>query len=208
MSMKIFFYDVAPLYDEENFRTAYNSVSEKRKEKTDAFRFQKDKCLSLGAELVLYKALDELKIPADKRAVATDEKGKPFLAEYKNVFFNLSHSGKIAMCVTAESPVGCDVEEIGKYGEPIAKNKFAPSESRYVLSASTEDERAKRFFRVWTMKESFLKATGVGIAFSLEAFSVVDEKGKALPVNYRGKLFEIENIDLPGYASAVCIQRD
>ena len=206
--MKVFFYDVTPLYDGENFKTAYNSVSEKRKEKTDAFRFQKDKCLSLGAELVLYKALDELKIPKDKRKIAIAENGKPYLAECESVFFNLSHSGLLAMCVTAERSVGCDIEKVEKCNIQVAERKFSKPEFEYISAGLTPEEKNKRFYRVWTMKESFLKATGVGIAYPLESFSVVDKKGKALPVEYKGKLFEIENIEVPGYASAVCLQID
>ena len=70
----------------------------------------------------------------------------------------------------------------------------------------------KRMFRMWTMKESFLKVTGQGMTLPLKDFSViVDAKTDTARVEYGSgnavyRMKEYE--DIPGYRAAVCCQAD
>ena len=88
--------------------------------------------------------------------------------------FNMSHSGSLLVCaVTAACELGVDVERIRPMpdAEAIANRFFSPAEAARLMSLP-ESKRDAAFFRCWTRKESFLKATGDGLTRSLSSFEV------------------------------------
>jgi len=100
-------------------------------------------------------------------AFALGPGGKPELTgpAGRDVHFSLSHSGdRCVIAVSAEGPVGVDVEEIRQVPElvGIAQSRFAPGEAAEILALSGE-QRLRTFYRCWTRKEAYLKATGAGI---------------------------------------------
>jgi 4'-phosphopantetheinyl transferase len=101
--------------------------------------------------------------------------GKPALDEaHAGLDFNLSHSGEVAVIAASWGrAVGVDVELRRPLPDlaALAERSFAPGE-RSALDAVPEAERPAAFFRCWTRKEAFIKATGRGLAQPLEAFVV------------------------------------
>jgi 4'-phosphopantetheinyl transferase len=99
-------------------------------------------------------------------AVSFVEDGKPQLASGA-LEFNTSHSGTKAMVAVARVPVGVDIERI----EPIPEDEFgalvefvlSPSEAAELMTLP-EGERVVAYYRVWTRKEAYVKATGEGIS--------------------------------------------
>jgi 4'-phosphopantetheinyl transferase len=88
--------------------------------------------------------------------------------------FNLSHSGGAALLAVARrGPLGVDLEKVRPVWNPqqIASRFFTENEGRQ-LDAVTEADRPEAFFRLWTRKEAWLKATGDGIATSLDRVEV------------------------------------
>jgi 4'-phosphopantetheinyl transferase len=86
--------------------------------------------------------------------------------------FNLSHTdGFVACAVTKGRAVGVDVEDRSRSLRftDVAKRFFAPVEAD-ALDALPEEERRAGFFRLWTLKEAYIKALGLGLAMSLESF--------------------------------------
>lgn len=195
--------DVTPLQDAKLYQLAYASVSPARREKADRFRFEKDRQLSLGAEILLRHAL----CSAGYDTVPTDfdygAENKPYLINC-SCFFNLSHSGIWAVCAVAEGEVGCDVEQIAPIDFKLAK-RFAPEEYEDIRTQPTDENRLDLFYRYWTMKESFMKATGLGMKLPLNAFHIV--RGETISVvqavDNRDYSFR-EFFDLPGYQCALC----
>ncbi|MDE2761470.1 MAG: 4'-phosphopantetheinyl transferase superfamily protein [Gemmatimonadota bacterium] len=105
--------------------------------------------------------------------------GKPHLPGGPS--FNQSHSEeRIMIAVAAEGRVGVDIEEIRmvKHMLGIAARNFARDESARLHTAPAH-ERRELFFRLWTRKEAFLKALGVGLTHSLRSFSVDPSPGTA-----------------------------
>lgn len=97
------------------------------------------------------------------------EHGKPSLAEY-SLAFNLSHSGNVlVLAVSNLSTVGVDVETIKprKSMHGIAQRCFSEREFQHWQQLSPA-EQISQFFRLWTIKEAFVKAVGRGIALGLE----------------------------------------
>jgi len=142
-----------------------------------------------------------------------DANGKPTLSGVTGVGFNLSHAGGIALvAVTAGEAVGVDVEEIRPVPEMpgVAESHFAAVERRALWDAS-EAERLHTFYRIWTRKEAFVKATGVGIGPALARFAVSASAGDAQLLFAEDRAdastWRLSTLDLPlPYLGAVCVQ--
>ena len=107
------------------------------------------------------------------------EHGKPFLPTGPS--FNQSHSGeRIMIGVAAGGRLGVDIEEMRevRYMLAIADKNFGADEAA-LLHAAPNHERQQLFFRLWTRKEAFLKAVGVGLTHPLRTFSVDPSPGAA-----------------------------
>lgn len=102
------------------------------------------------------------------------EHGKPALAQDRGIEFNLAHTQDIALCAVARGrAVGVDVEGLRAIDNAarIILRFFSPREQTDFLALS-DSERYTAFFRGWTRKEAFLKATGTGLATELDSFDV------------------------------------
>jgi 4'-phosphopantetheinyl transferase len=87
--------------------------------------------------------------------------------------FNLAHShGLIVVAVSAHRALGVDVEHTThrRVSLEIAERYFAADEVA-ALAALPAAERPQRFFEYWTLKESYIKARGLGLAIPLDQFS-------------------------------------
>lgn len=125
-----------------------------------------------------------------------DKWGKPFLAEYPDIFINLSHSGIYAACAIGEKPVGVDVEawKTRKQMRRIVE-KFHPFETKAFLEAE-EAEREALFHDIWVLKESFLKAVGKGLRLPLNSFCTLPGMEQVVQTmdekRYYSKLYRLE----------------
>jgi 4'-phosphopantetheinyl transferase len=99
--------------------------------------------------------------------------GKPELEKNShNIRFNLSHNNKlIVMAVCLNDDIGCDIEDPTRKIniEPISRRYFAKQEHQQ-LTALNNKSQQQRFFEIWTLKEAFVKATGIGIGLGLDSF--------------------------------------
>lgn len=107
-------------------------------------------------------------------AFSTNEYGRPEIAgpEHPGLRFNLAHTnGMVAVLVHDETDAGVDIEQIGRVEDPLAMaaNVFADQE-RALLQGLGPAELDARFSRLWTLKESFIKAKGMGLAIPLKDF--------------------------------------
>ncbi len=100
--------------------------------------------------------------------IAVEEGGKPYLLGAERVHFNISHSRGIVICGISNREIGVDVERIRPYKESVVRRVCSETECRYVMETTDESERARRFCRLWTLKESYIKAIGKGLAFPLQ----------------------------------------
>ena len=122
MDIRILTADTKELEDEWLYRRLYSSVSRQRREKADRMRFMKDKCLSLGAGVLLETALRE----AGVRDIHYSEEanGKPCLSSRQDIRFNISHSGTKVLCALSDHDIGCDVERIRDKCPEVAEHFF------------------------------------------------------------------------------------
>ena len=145
------------------FESQYASLPDFRKNKADRLKIKSSKNLCIASWLALRSASVYFGINADTAGFDYDTNGKPFFRDYPNTFISISHSGSIATCAISDKPTGIDIEQINTPKEGICERFFSNSECNYIASASDYTEKTNRFFRVWVLKESYVKYTGVGI---------------------------------------------
>ena len=192
--------DIKELPDPLEVPKSMEGLSEKRKEKIRRYMYSKDRKQSLGAGLLLNKVLSLHGVLED--SVVYGENGKP---KIPGICFNLSHSGDMVICTVSEKPVGCDVERVKEINLKIADRFFTKKEVEYLRSFE-ENNRADAFFRLWTMKESYMKMTGEGIRLALDQFEFIfDEEVKVFRNGQRCACF-IKEYELPGYKLSVCAE--
>ncbi|MDR1688461.1 MAG: 4'-phosphopantetheinyl transferase superfamily protein [Clostridiales bacterium] len=85
------------------------------------------------------------------------ENGKPYLISCPHIYFNLSHCKKGVVCAVADFEIGVDIQEIRPFNINIAQRVCNKTELRLLKDA---DNPAELFCRLWTEKESWVKATG------------------------------------------------
>jgi 4'-phosphopantetheinyl transferase len=114
-------------------------------------------------------------VPPTTWRFETNRYGCPFVAApaaCRDLRFNLSHTeGLVACAVTRDGDVGIDVESTEREVDPLelAPSVFAPDEIAD-LGAMPPGERRDRFFSYWTLKESYIKARGMGLSLRLDGF--------------------------------------
>lgn len=99
--------------------------------------------------------------------------GRPALVnEPAGITFNLSHTkGCIALAFARNCRLGVDIERRGGHTDlDIARTFFADFEYK-ALKALPPEMQADRFLCLWTLKEAYLKALGVGLSLPLDAIS-------------------------------------
>lgn len=105
--------------------------------------------------------------------ISVEVSGKPYLSEFPNLHFNVSHSaGLCAIAFSHVARVGVDVEQINADATLVTEicGQLAPEE-RSCLASYTSEERFERFFTIWTLKEAYAKARGDGLALPLESYA-------------------------------------
>lgn len=108
----------------------------------------------------------EMRIPGEK----------PCFPAYPDFFYNISHSGGIAVCGLSDHPVGIDIQKVPKNTKQIlriAKRFFSAAEQESLQALQDANEPAamcRLFCRYWTARESYIKLIGRGLAEPFESF--------------------------------------
>jgi medium-chain acyl-[acyl-carrier-protein] hydrolase len=141
--------------------------------------------------------------------------GKPALASpHGELRFNLSHSHGLALfAFTRGRDLGVDVEQVrGEVAvEQLAERFFSPQEVAALRDLSL-GARRDAFFRIWTRKEAYLKATGKGLSLPLDCFDVSLTLGAAALLATRNDPAEVSRWSMrdlsvgEGFAAAVLVE--
>ncbi len=186
---------------EINYFTKF--VSEQRKNHIAGYKRIGDVKRSLFGELLVRKiVIDHHDLSNDKITFDFNQYGKPSIFNLPGFHFSLSHSGDWVVCAAGEKAVGADIEEIRQVDFNIAESFFSTEENHDLLSLP-EDKRPKHFFRLWTLKESFLKAQGTGLAGDLKAVKFRLQNKGIIALQKDQVYYKTYHID-HGYCLAVC----
>lgn len=131
----------------------------------------------LCSRSILREELARRGLPHDAK-IAFGEHQKPFLERYPERHFNVSHSAGAVMVGFSERPLGVDIERMvslrGEQLVAIAGRVFHEAEVALLLRQPVEAERRRLFTKLWTLKESIVKALGVGFYADTKAIEVPD----------------------------------
>lgn len=148
--------DVLKLTEPEIYRRYYVSVPNFRKEKADRLHFPADRAQSVGAWVLWQQMREFYGLPED-------------------AVFNLSHSGDYVLCSASDrtgEKTGCDIETVKEMRIKVAERFYCPWETEYVKSAGGIREQTEAFYRIWVLKESFMKAVRRGMALDTRSFEI------------------------------------
>lgn len=198
---EIYLAEVSALFDTQYFDEKLKSVSAFRTEKAVRFKRQSDRALSLGAGLLLSAALKKHGIDEKYAGHIENACGKPYLESCTDIYYNLSHSGSMAMCVLSNAETGCDIELLTEPDMRIAEKFFTDKEREYIAAAP---DLRRAFFEIWTLKESLIKATGLGLTLPLNSFTVLPGRCCCLS----RKKYHFAQIPHSDYSIAVCGEND
>ena len=177
-------------FTDEQFQEFYDYISEDRRKKADSYKLKQDWKLSVLASFQLERLLEGMGVKKPIRYTTTPggkplldmentefesaagseaTSGSKATAGKKEIYFSISHSGNFATAVVSDKySVGIDVEDVTSKKRDlnklmkVADKYFLPEEIELINQATGGDERALpgAFYRIWTMKEAYMKAIG------------------------------------------------
>lgn len=148
----------------------------------------------------------EMDVPEQKIQLTKTSFGKPYVIDDMR-HFNVSFSNEMFMMVTNNTEVGADIEfikDINDIDDVISH--FAPEEQT-ALSSLQHAEKIECFYRLWVLKESYIKAIGKGFSCPLDSFYIADNPSNCSLVYTAEKELNwiFKSYSFPeGYKSAVC----
>lgn len=123
---------------------------------------------SLGLKLLKAGLMDQyrLEVSVSDSAIGRGPHGKPYLTGHPEIHFNISHCEGLVVCGFGGTELGIDVERIRPYRENVVRKVLSERE-RETFGKMALEEKTEYFFRLWTLKESYVKAVGCGITVPL-----------------------------------------
>lgn len=168
-------------------------LSDEETQRHRRFVRARDRDLFLVAHALVRTTLSRyLAISPTAWEFATGERGRPEISSPPGtgLRFNLSHTPGRAVCaVTRDRDIGVDVERLSRVTDPlhVADRFFAPTEV-VGLRALSEAQQRQRFFELWTLKESYIKARGLGLAIPLHHFWFAAPSGDPVTISFAPEL--------------------
>lgn len=171
---KLYYLLINENVNNNTFSKLLKLILKEKQRQIKRFHFAIDKKLSLYAELLVrimacqILGIDNVEIKFDKL-----EYGKPYIKNYPDFHYNITHTRNAVVVAISDNPIGVDIERIRKAELIIANRFFVTNEQTYINQII--DEADKRFFEVWTKKEAYIKYIGKGLSMPLNSFNVLDE---------------------------------
>ena len=175
---EIWFGLTADFHDDQLSEAFHTILNDHERARNERYRHQRDRQLHLLARLMCRTILSRYQpdVLPHQWQFQPGPHGKPEVVGPKcnqgQLHFNLSHTeGVVVLAVSRAGAIGVDVEctdrPIDHLG--LANRYFAQVEAEAVKNRLAED-RGALFYRIWTLKEAYVKAVGQGLAHALDSF--------------------------------------
>lgn len=204
MQTRLYITDSNNITSQEMLDKIIDKLPDWRRNRVTSLKNINARRLSAAAGYLLCHALSQAGLDPYSAALSTGTNGKPVIDGCTSLFFNLSHSGSKAICIIGETENGCDIELIKEYHQPIVNRFYAQGEIEY-LSTCNEEERTKAFYRLWTLKESFMKVTGLGMSLPLNEFTIKLADNISVSQNVDNRAYYFREFNLKDYCCSCCI---
>lgn len=196
---------------------ALGLISRSERERYERFVFDKHKHEYLATRWLVRDVLSKYsgKKPGDLTFTPNDF-GRPLLDDAGDLRFNVTNTlSLIACCVRGDGrEVGIDAEPLfrGKEVISIATTVFMGREQRALLELRDAAQRERRAVELWTLKEAYMKARGMGMSIPPDRFEVIDESsGRALvfhdPITDDPNRWTLKTFELEEHVLSLCIER-
>ena len=150
-------------FSEELFERAIHIFPKERREKALSYKQPLDrKCCAISYLLLLYGLREHSGIKAPEFHYGAN--GKPYLLNYPNVYFNISHCRHACVCAVSNKEIGVDVQDVRPYRASTARKVCCQTELSLLEDSP---DKARTFAKIWCMKEAYVKMTGDGITVPL-----------------------------------------
>lgn len=160
------------------------------------FRFFKDRCFKLFGKLIVQKFHLDRDLHFDWSKWQLSANGKPYYEVGKK--FNISHSGDYVLAAFSDEEIGVDIEQLGEIDTAAIADFLHPLETKFIEEATDSQDA---FYKVWTRKEAYLKARGIGIVQGLNRENCLEPY-----VDHEETWFLTCLNFLPKYKLALCTQ--
>ncbi|PES85689.1 4'-phosphopantetheinyl transferase [Bacillus cereus] len=163
----------------------------------------------IGDLLIRSLVCQKYKISNEEIRFIYNDYGKPFVENFSDFHFNISHSGEWVVCGTANSNVGIDIEKVSEIEALKLANEFFSDEEFYDISSMNSDEQINYFYDIWTLKESYIKTIGKGLYIPLNSFSIKKESRTLISYKNISKDFYFRQYSIePNYKISACATRE
>jgi len=160
--------------DEALLRRYEELLEPKEHARMRAFHFDRHRCEYLVTRALVRTTLSRYRdVPPAAWRFRANRYGRPTLEEPEGLFFNLTNHPTMVVCAVASHlDVGVDVEPLTRAKDILGVSSSVFSRTELAeLNALSTDQRSDRAVALWTLKESYIKGRGMGLALPLEAFS-------------------------------------
>ena len=186
--IRIYLEDISTIDSKAKFDAFFEKLPKYRQEKITLLKNENDKYLSLLAGRLLCSGLRDLGLTSYIDKIVVDKNGKPYIPG-NPIYFSISHSGTKAMVVFSDSEVGCDVQEMKKKAVSLADKYFTDDEKKEI---DDSEDPVRTFYKLWTLKECYMKSSGKGLALGLKNIDVCDK-------NYISKSYVVDQKYMVSY---------
>jgi 4'-phosphopantetheinyl transferase len=219
--IQVFLATPEALLGQQPVHDVLSSLDEQDRLHIARFRFSRDQDIAIASRLlqrlaiahcarIAPEAVGDLRFssePGNRPVVLAPALAQAF-------FFSAANTrGMVACAVSATNNLGLDVEEIKEKLAPELVDHCCTADERAELWSLPEEERRKAFFQLWTLKESYLKARGIGLQVSPHLIGFTGSERSNLPTLHADPAMEshpehwhFRTLDAgPGHAGALCI---
>jgi 4'-phosphopantetheinyl transferase len=215
--------DLAPALAGE---LAAHWFDERERQTAAGFLFERDRRQYVVAHTLVRRALAlEAGLAEAELVIWRSSRGRPFLQPLpgglprggSHLDFNLSHAGGYNLLgIVRRHRIGVDVEGLDRDPQAIETivRTFASEEQEWATAVPAGRARDRRVLRLWTLKEAYSKARGLGLGLDFDAFSftLADDRGvlafrpPADDPGGRWRFLELEPV--PDVLAAVAVPAD
>lgn len=164
-------YDDMTQISEAEIQRLLPLVTEQRAVEALKFRHLFGQFCCLKSYIILREMLEELGL-SHPFVFRENEYGKPFLRDYPDIHFNLSHCKNGIAVAVSDAPVGIDIESCREVDESLVRYTMSEEECRVIFGS---DDPGRVFTEYWTKKEAVFKLRGTGITKGLHELLEGDE---------------------------------
>jgi 4'-phosphopantetheinyl transferase len=214
-SLHLWFAHPDDLLDEQAAKACAGVLCDEERDRLQRFKFERHRREYLATHALARNALSHYSsVPPEALQFSANEYGKPAIYPPCNLHFNLSNSLGLVVCLIGKgAEVGVDIE-LQERADAIAEvgpTMFSPQEL-IQLHALPDAEKPERCLRLWTLKEAYIKARGMGLALPLDKFSFLFSDSGEIHLEIDPELRDRPNrwqfciLDRAGHAIALMVE--